>query len=252
MKTKLTYLLLPILLLSLTFTTSCNQDEDDDTPTTTTPSNPVPEFGDADGVFAAIQTQTTTSTPVGSFDIDLDAATAAVYENGSAIDIGTVTINTDFDLEKFSNNAYAIPGTTGGSTELDYEISTGNTNTWSVTGNGSVASFTKTTIKRTPSMIKFSDDYSTVNSNQNLVVSIQSAPSYADSIFYVVSFGNTVVSKTVAPNVTSVTFTSAELSGASGYGAVQVAAYNYEVDTYSGKTFYFINESATSQVAEFQ
>lgn len=249
MKTKLTLLLLPLFVLLLS--TSCGKDEDNDDSQQTTASNPMPEFGDSDGFFAAVQSQSSQETPIGPVAIDIDAAAAAVIDGGSNQDMGTVSLNTN-DLDKVSNNAYVLPGSSVTTVDFDFGVATGVANSWSVAGNGSLAAFNYTTTKVTPSQIALSGDYSSVNTSNNLVVQLTSAPLYADSILYILSANNTSVKRTVAGNVTSVTFTANELSSLNGSGVVQAAAYNFESGVFSGKKLYFINESVATVTTDFQ
>ena len=226
---------------------SCGKDEP--TPQATSYPNPAPTFNDADGVLAAIQVISYQTVPgVGELPISIDVATAAFFDGSNFYEAGIVSVNS-FDLQSLDNNSYVLPGT--GSTTIDFDFTTFSGNSWSIGGGANVPMFTHTTSDYTPGEIKFVGDYSSVSTSSDLIVSIETAPMNTDSILYVVAFGSTTLTRILGPNTLSATFTAAELSGASGTGVVQVAAYNYESRVEAGKKYYFINESVISEVATF-
>ena len=61
-----------------------------------------------------------------------------------------------------------------------------------------------------------------------------------------ITSSNDAVLKSVAGNVSSVSFTSADLSklDKSNVGSISVSPYNLTTETISGKKFYFVNESS--------
>lgn len=239
-----------VLLVFVMFVGFSSCDKEEDEPTTSSYPNPTPTFSDADGLLAAVQVISYQSAPIiGEIAVYADVATAAFFDGASTFfDGGTVSVNS-YELDQVDNNAYVLPGI--GSTVIDFDFSTSSSNAWSVGGAANVPSFNYTTSDEMPGDVKFDGDYSTVNTSSDLTVSIESAPFNTDSILFVVAFENTTLTKTVAPNVTSATFTAAELSGASGTGVVQVAAYNFEFSVQGGKTYYFINESVVSEFTNF-
>ena len=248
---KIKHLFFFAAIFGLFFVTSCNKDDDDTDTTTADPGDPTPTFSDMDGLLAAIQTITYQDVPVvGEIAVYADVATAAFFNTSSTYDdAGTVSVNT-YTLDKLDNNAYALPSV--GSSSIDFDFSTSSGNAWDVSGTTAVPAFMHTTTNRMPGDVKFDGDYSTVNTASDLIVSIESAPVNTDSILFVVAFNNTTLTRTVGPTTLSATFPASELSGASGTGVVQAAAYNFEFGTYGGKKHYFINESVVSEVAAFQ
>lgn len=239
---------LAILFFFFVALASCGKD-DPTTPQNTTFSNPAPTFGDADGVLVAIQVISYQTVPgAGEIPINADVATAGFFDGNNFFEGGLVSVNS-FDLQSLDNNSYVLPGV--GSTNIDFDFTTFSGNSWSIGGGADVPMFTHTTADFMPGDVKFVGDYSTVSSSSDLVVTIETAPINTDSILYVVAFGNTTLTRTLGPNNLSATFTAAELSGASGTGVVQVAAYNYEPRIEGGKKYYFINESVISETTTF-
>ena len=240
-----------ILLLLIGTISSCSEE----TPpqNNTSASSPTPSFSNMDGLFAAIQVVSYQDIPfVGEIAVYTDVATAAVLETQNAtsyLEAGDVSVNTH-SLSPVDNNAYVLPSPSA-PTDLDFDFSTSSQNEWVIGGSTNVTAFNHTTTDQTPGDIKFSMDYSNVNTANNLVLEVENYPINTDSILFVVAFENTTLTKTVGSPNKSATFTSAELSGASGSGVVQAAAYNFELVTISSKNYYFINESVVSQIAEF-
>ncbi len=246
MNTTKTFFILILLAFSIV---SCTKD-DEPTASSAQFSNPSPTFSDADGVLAAIQVISYQDIPVvGEVPIYADVATAVFFESSNSYyDAGIVAVNT-FDLQSLDNNSYVLPGQ--GSTTVDFDFSTSSANTWNIGGGANVPNFTHTTSKRMTGDVKFTGDYSSVNTSNNLTVSLMSSPVNTDSILYVLATENETVYKTVGPNELSVTFTSAEMSNLNGTGVVQAAAYNYELNVQGGKNYYFINESVVTTLTEF-
>lgn len=244
MKTLNKLFLVAVLLMSLI---ACEKEEDPSTQAQSFP-NPTPTFSDADGVLAAIQVISYQSAPiVGEIAIYADVASAFFFDGSNNFhDAGIVSVNTN-DLQSLDNNSYVLPGV--GSTSIDFDFSSSNGNAWTVAGGASVPAFNYTTFEEMPGDVKFNGDYTSISASAGVTVQIENAPTNTDSILYVIAYEGNAVTKTVGPNTTSVTFTASDLSGASGSGVVQVAAYNYEFDVVNGKKFYFINESLVTQVS---
>lgn len=213
--------------------------------TTQDQSNPLPDFPDADGVLAAVQSFTEAFP---GFNITTDAATAVFINGANFYDAGTVSVNA-FDLSKLSNNTYVLPAP--GNLQLDFNFDAGNSPSWNISGSANVPAFMHTTNTVMTGNIKLVGDYSTVDPSNDLVVTIDAFPSDADSVLFLVSYGDTSITKSIGSG-TSATFMASEIANATGTGVVQAAGYNYEKVTQSGKNFYFINESVATAFSEFK
>ena len=246
MKTFKNYALLLIIALAIT---SCNKDEDP-TPQNTQISNPTPSFSDADGVLAAIQVISYQDVPfIGETAVYVDVASGSFWNSNNDLeDAGIVSVNT-FDLQSLDNNAYVLPGE--GSTSIDFDFSSSSGNSWTIGGGANVPNFSYTTNKRMPGDVKFAADYSSVDKSNDLTIQITTSPINTDSILFVLATNDKTLTKTVGPNVTSVTFSANEMNDLNGNGVVQVAAYNYELSVQTGKNYYFINESLVTTYTEF-
>lgn len=210
--------------------------------------SPLPIIEGADAVLAAIQTSSSIQTPIGPQTVTTDAAAASFFNGSDFYDAGTVEVN-GYALSQADNNSYFLPDV--GSTNLDFDFNSGSSNSWSIAGGSNVPSFTHTTTTKMVEEIALDGDYSTISPGAALTVAIDEFPMYADSVLFVLSWGSTIKTKTIGSG-TSVTFSAAELSGASGTGVVQAAGYNYELKVEGGKNFYFINESVSTQFTEFK
>ena len=230
---------------------SCNpfdKKDPDPTPTYSAP-NPMPNLAGADGALVAIQTLTYTSTPIGDIATPVDVALAIFYETTTAYyNAGSVKVNTH-SLNINDDNSYVSVSASSANVDLDFGD---DTNFWEVSGSANISAFNHTTAKLMPSDIKFSAEKEDVDVSTPLTVSIEQAPTNADSILYIISSQSKSVQKIVSPYTTSVTFTTADLSGIEGVGVIQVAAYNYELNTATGKNLYYVNETVISDYVTFE
>jgi len=113
---------------------------------------------------------------------------------------------------------------------------------WSVSGAGSISGFDHTTAVNFPVVGSITSSQ-TISSGNDYTLTVANV-SLADSVIFML--GGVVHIE--AGNVTSSTFTSAEVGQAgSGTTYAQVAPYNYEVETINGKTYWFINERVVTQ-----
>lgn len=242
---KLFFATLSILLL----TVSCNKLPNNNPPATA--ASPTPVFANSGGVFVAVSTLTYQTTIVGEFPVDIDVATGGIYDAGSTtyVPAGAVSVNSN-SLEMSTNNAYvSVSGTTA---NVDLGFDNSSLNSWVIGGSASVPAFNFTTSRAMPSNIKFNAEVDKINTANSYTIAIDVAPSNADSILYVLAANNKTLTKTVAPSTTSVTFTSAEMSGLSGSGVAQVAAYNYEMSVQNGRNIYFVNEVVITDFVTFK
>jgi len=235
---------------------SCKKDDDSNTNTNPTPVSTTDlfDFSDSWGLLAGVKTVTFQTIPVIGGTQEIDLGTAVVAFNDAAgsntyLDAGTAKCNTK-TLTKQSNNSYVFQPSQTDITGIDF--SSGSD--WEVTGAGSIPAITHSfnTFPTTP----------TITSNKETVTRANgytfstSSVSYADSVLYVISSGNNYVKKSVAGNVSSVTFTASELStlDASSYGLIQVTPYAYQTNTtvVPGKKVYFVNQVTVSDIVEVQ
>ena len=245
MKPTIKLLFLALLAMSVF---ACEKEDDPSAQAKSFP-NAAPTFNDADGVLAAIQVISYQNMPVvGEIAIYADVASANFFDGTTNFyDAGLVSVNTN-DLQSLDNNSYVLPGV--GSTTIDFDFTTSSGNAWTIGGGANVPTFNYTTYNKMPGDVKFVGDYSSITASSGVTVQIANSPVNTDSLLYVVAFEDHTVTKTVAPNTLSVNFSASDLSGASGTGVVQVAAYNYEFEVQNGKKYYFINESLVSQVTD--
>lgn len=246
MKLKTPSFLLIFSLVGLLFT-ACN--DSDENPQDQQSTNPLPDFGDADGVLAAIKAKSnlpsgTPSVP-GMPDILIDVANANFYSSssgGNLVNVGTVSLN-DFALQNVGGNAYI-----NNFTDITLELNSGQTNSWSVAGANGFSGFEHNTSKPMPGVVRFQTSVpEEFTISAGVALSVQSIPAAVDNLLWVVSDGRNVVTKEARS--TSITFSASELNSlsASSTALVQVAAYNSESQTFGGKKIYFINETVDSK-----
>lgn len=247
-----TYSFCFLLFISLLALPSCS--DSDENPRDQQNTNPLPDFGDADAVLAAIKAKSnlpegTPSVP-GMSDLLIDVANANFYSSpngGSLVNVGTVSVN-GFELQPVGGNAYV-----NDFTAMTLDINSGQSNEWMVAGANGFSGFTHTTSKPMPGVVRFQSnvpDEFTLSAGVEL--SIQQLPSGVDNLLWVVSDGNNVITKEA--RATGISFSSDELSNlsASSNALIQVAAYNSESQTLGGKKIYFINETVDSKFVIFK
>jgi hypothetical protein len=233
--------------LSAALLTSCDKAKDtviDNTTNNTTTPTTTPNFGDASGVLSAVRSVTYQT--VSGFVIPVTVYTAvAAFPStpGSSTfaDAGTVTLNSKA-LTKQSNNAYLYQNL---SDPLNL-----NQITWNVTGSGSVPAFSYTDDKSLPDYSGYNDLPGTVTIANGLTVDLAGKVANADSVYVVISSGNSsAVIKRVAGNASSAVFTAQDLAALStGTGILQVVPWNYKIEDFSGKNYYFVIETAVSKL----
>lgn len=243
------------LLMASVLFTSCNKDEEeeDTTPDPTpvaAPSNPIPAPAGANGAFVAIQTVNYISTPLGTIyqPLGIGAALYGDLSTSTFQDAGAITLNTNA-LTKQSNNTYvytpAATNVTG--IEFDGGIS------WTVGGNSSTGApqFNHSAAKQMPTGPNYTGS-TTIARNAEFTLSSSEAIVNADSVIFQLISPSGNVTKTVAGGTNAVTFTAAQMGAlGAGQGYLQIVPYNIEPATYSGKTFYFINEAVLTKSVTF-
>lgn len=212
--------------------TACSKDESPETDNNQ--QNSAIQMGD--GTLVAVRSETVQSTPIGDMTINVGTAVAAFNGGnnyGSLVDAGTVTVDGE-SLQKYDNNSYVFtPGLTN-PTGIEF----GNDVQWSVSGNGSVPSFEHTMTGGFPNVgnITSGDE---VSKSAGYTLTIASV-SNADSIYFMVN----EVYKSLPGNAKTYTFSADELSSlGTGQAIVSIAAWRFSTAAYSGKNFYFVNET---------
>ena len=224
---------------------SCNTDDPADeipeTPTDPSSNPPTPSFGEGYGTLSAVETATTIEIPgFGSETIDMGIAAAAFFDGNSYdsfVDAGTVSAEGE-SLTQYENKSYAFTPTQTEPNGLDF----GSTASWEVSGAGNIPAFTHTTGIGFPTLGAITSD-DVVPATGDFTVSVNNV-SGADSVYFMLGG----VIHIEAGNATSSTFTEAEIDGmGSGASFAQVAPYNWEEATKSGKLFYFVMEKVRTQ-----
>lgn len=252
-----------LLALSITFTSCSKDDNSNNTQSQTVPNSTPNAPSDADGLLAAvnsIQVQeipNPTNNPLfpSEIEVEFNVGVGAFFENNdpeSLLEAGTVTVNTDNDLEKQSNNSYVSTYDQTSTDGMDLGFGTGDQVDWAVSGGAGASAFNYTTTKRMPGSLSFVGDYSEVDISQSLTVQIDGVVSYADSVLFLLAADNATVQFTGSSNTTSHTFTASEMSVLGGTGVVQVVPFTMENATVGGKNIYFVNEVVITSFTEFK
>ncbi|MCB0763257.1 MAG: hypothetical protein KDB84_01030 [Flavobacteriales bacterium] len=244
-----------LIALSLGVTLSSCKKDDEETATPSngggggsTPAAPstTPNFSDADASLWAVNTFTSQVTPIGTFDIQVGVGVGAFTTDGFAtmVNVGAVTLNTT-PLTAQSNNAYVSTPSQTEPTGIDF--GSGST-AWSVAGGSGFAGFDRTiTSFNFPTVSAISSAETVVRSNGYTLTTPSVAG--ADSVLFLVGG----VTKTIAGNANSCTFTASELGGlGTGANLVQVAAYRTTNEVIGGKNIYFGKETVRTKSVTIQ
>jgi hypothetical protein len=226
----------------VTFSACTSKSTDNPVNNNTAPGAPTPSINDASGALAAVTSISYTT--VAGITVPLAVNTAAggfftAPGSGSFIDGGTVTLNSK-TLTKSSNNAYAYQNLTD-------PLTLGGSNAWTVAGASGVAAFSYTYNRPMPAYSDFNSLPATITRSAGVTVNLSGTVTDADSIYVVVTgTSNKYLLKRLAGNAASCEFSANELSAlsASSYGLIQVCPWNYGSQTFDGKKYYFVNESA--------
>lgn len=244
----------PALLLTLAIAfAACKKDDDAPAPSSgggggggSTQPNTTPTFTDADAVLAAVRVFSVQNTPIGDVTVTLGMA-SAVFSNdqlSSFENVGAVTCNGEA-LTRLGNNSYAYQPSAMSPTGID--LTSSNEVTWTVDGGAGFASMDETIGGPFPAVAEINSG-ATVVRNDGYTLSTTSVLN-ADSVIFVV--GN--VMRTLPGNVTSCTFTPADLSGlASGAAQAQVLGYRSTSQTIAGKKHYFVKQTSRSRSITIQ
>lgn len=235
-----------LLLSTLAFTLlACDKDEDEATPANNNSSNNTTQndpssinFSDADGTLIAVKSQS----DVGIVTISIGTAVGVFYDNGTLVDVGTVSAE-GIDLTKSSTNNYTASASATNPMGINYTLPIN----WSVDGGNGFGAFTESISRDFPSADPVNSG-GTVDKSEGYTLSTNNI-SGADSILFTI--GNVV--KVIAGNNTSYTFSSAELSGLdNGSNFASIAPYNFSNKTIAGKNIYFVNEFVVQKTVSVQ
>lgn len=233
-----------IILISL-FLSGCKKTETNEPLTNPTSSGSISySFSDGYGVLVAVRSVSYQS--VGGFNIpvEVNTATAAFptsLNTSTFSDAGNVTINLK-SLTKNSNNAYVYQNFT--------EPLTFNQISWNVSGSANVPAISYTENKPIPGYSGFESLPGSISRSAGLTVPLGSAISGADSVYVIVAdYNGKRLLKRFAAGTTECSFPATELNGlAAGQGMLQVVPWNYKIEDYKDKNFYFIVESAFTKM----
>lgn len=252
-KTSTLLLIAASLLLSVS---SCKKDDDDDTSSNTNQATNIPpSANNADGIMVAIKTLTFVEQLGFEFSLPVNTGVAAFgnLETGAFEEVGTVDLGGDV-LAKQDNNSYVYTfdgnvGTTpGGSYGLDLDVPY----TWNVTGGAGIAAFDQTISMSFPNIGKITSATGNIPASDPYTLSIQNVSS-ADSVFYQIAGADGNVYAVTDGNVTSHTFTAAEVASVgSGDAIIQVAAIRYQPESKGGKDIWFLNETVVTDFVKVQ
>ena len=241
------------IVIAMAFFTSCDKVKTAVTPTATTsstPTAPQPTITGGDAALVAVNTKITNM--VVGIPVELEIGTGVgVFGNLSTpsyVDVGSITLNTKA-LTKQSNNTYLFTPSATEPTGIDLS---GSLN-WSVAGGNGFSAFTCTSSKSMPNADMVSGTYTTVDKSSTFTLSTNSSISNADSVYFQLSGPNGTVLKRMGSNVSSATFSLAEVqSVGTGSGSVVIAPWNMEQQTKGGKAIILVNETAVARVVEIK
>ncbi|MCB0410004.1 MAG: hypothetical protein KDD29_07280, partial [Flavobacteriales bacterium] len=153
--------------------------------------------------------------------------------------VGTVSLNTQA-LTKNTNNSYAYQPGSSNPTGIDFTSGVA----WTADGGNGFSAINKNVTIGFPTVGAVNSS-ATITKANGYTLSVNNV-SGADSVLFLIGD----ITKTIAGNPTSCTFSSSELSGLStGTTVVQVAAYITTSETIGGKKVYYGNESVQSKTA---
>ena len=240
---KKTCLFLSLGLLCSAFMIGCNKSTTSTTPSSSAPTVTTPS--DADGAMAAVQVITTQT--VAGFTIPINIGTAVAWFGSASSykDAGNVSCATNA-LTK-SNNAYVFQPSQSSPQGITFSSNV----TWDVTGNtgNGISAFNYSDNSTFPSLSDINNS-GTVSAAGSFTLSATSAV-YGDSVIFVVAGSQKHISYIAGPNISSHTFSAAEMAtvGASGNntGLLQIAPYIVNHQTINSKSYYFVKETCVSK-----
>ena len=242
-----------VLIAAVAF--SCSKDENTPEPTTTptttstpTPTgnatgNAQPNFVGADASLWAVKSLSVTYvTGMPPITTTIGLGVAAFNNGTSLVSAGTVKLNTN-TLTLNSNNSYSY--TIGASNPTGIDFSSGVN--WDVSGANGFGAFTKSVTLGFPTVSEVTSS-ATITKASGYTLTVNTVTN-ADSVLFLIGG----VSKTLAGNAISCSFSPSELSSLNnGSTVVQVAAYKFANETLGGKNIYYGNETVQSKTATIQ
>lgn len=233
------------------FLASC--DKKDVLPTNTTPTaagTPSPAPTSGDGFLVAVYTVNNTTVAGMPINTVLGTGVAGFgnLAGGTYNDAGTVTLEGKTFTKSANNSYYFAPSATD-LTGIDLS----GTLIWNVSGGNGIPAFSH---DATAQAIPTSGDmsvFTSINSANDFALTTTSNISNSDSVYFQISGPNGTVLKRMNSNISTATFTAAELQTlGKGTGTVVIAPWNMTSTVVGGKTIYIINELALSRVVDIQ
>lgn len=213
------------------------------TPTGNTTGNAQPNFAGADASLWAVKSlSVTTITGLPPITTTIGLGVAAFNNGTGLVSAGTVQLNTN-TLTLNTNNSYT--NTIGATNPTGIDFTSGVT--WDVSGANGFGAFTKSVTLGFPTVSEVTSS-ATITKASGYTLTVNTVTN-ADSVLFLIGG----VSKTLAGNATSCTFSASELSSLNnGSTVVQVAAYKFANETLGGKNIYYGNETVQSKTATIQ
>ncbi|HRN43037.1 MAG TPA: hypothetical protein PK649_13345 [Vicingus sp.] len=211
------------------------------TPTGNTTGSTTPNFNGADASLWAVKSLSVTTIPGLPPVTTTIGLGVAAFNDGSSnlVSAGTVMLNST-TLTLNSNNSYTNTIGTTNPTGIDFTSGV----SWDVSGANGFNAFTKNVTLPFPTVSEVTSS-ATITKSSGYTLTVNTVTG-ADSVMFLIGG----VSKTLAGNATSCTFSSSDLSSLNnGTTVVQVAAYTYNSETIGAKTIYFGNETVQSKTA---
>lgn len=237
------------LVASSLVLTSCNKDKDDEPDNKDLQApNQIPQFSDADAVLVAIETAATQSTPIGPISIEIGTAVALFLENNNPekfVDAGTVKAEGE-TLSKMGNNSYVFRPSSTNPMGITYSPPGIE---WSISGSSEFPATTITSNRYLPSMGAITST-TTLTQGEEYTLEVENVVA-ADSVIFslIGQAGNVMVTRT--GNVKAHTFSANEVNSlGKGDLLLQVAAYNIDKQSSSGKTIYLIGQYVENKSGE--
>ncbi len=245
---KKTNLLIAMLLaFFLIFTVGCESDnstepEENNNSNTNSSGQPMPAFegGNIGGVLATIGYEFATFPGLPAAQM-----TMAFAQFGAGVDGGNVTVNGN-DIGKTTSNGntfYIYPSLTNPTQVLTNVSFNGSTHSWTVSGAGSVPSFSGNVNSPRSFNVTAPAENATITKASGMTVSWDAAGGAQNVLITVVDISSSkVVFAEELNDNGSHTFTSAQLADISGDAMIQIVKYNYNLVSAGGKDYAIISE----------
>lgn len=234
MRTNFCLFVISFLVISLT---SCKKEEDYAPVKYAEEKIIIPaNLPEHDGLFLAIRDMIGVDI-TGTQEIGIDITLAQIGKPVFS-DVGQVKLNNK-ELFKGSNFQYSSD-----LEKLNFDLSPGKQNKWSIEGGNGFAAFEKTLSNRMPAKIVFQNVPGTVSQQKGISLQIKDVPNNAQSIIWTIKDvdGNELYKETT---INEVNFSASELQTLTlgKNSLIKIVAYNIETYSNNGKNYVFINET---------